>query len=52
MPLSITVAVSFMPLVVRFVQFCGSPEDLSGLTYNENRDRAPETPDQWWRIAP
>jgi hypothetical protein len=30
MPLSITVAVFFVPLVVRFVQFCGSPETCLG----------------------
>jgi hypothetical protein len=30
MPLSITVPVFFMPLVVQFVQFCGSPETCPG----------------------
>jgi hypothetical protein len=44
MPLSITVPVFFMPLVVQFVHFCASPEACPEQKYNENRDAARETP--------
>jgi hypothetical protein len=43
MPLSITVPVFFMPLVVQLVQFCWSAEACPGQEYNENRD-APRKP--------
>jgi hypothetical protein len=43
MPLSITVPVFFMPLVVQFVQFCRSAEACPEQKYNENREPTPET---------
>jgi len=42
MPLSITVPVFFMPLVVQFVRFCGSADACPEQEYNENRDAARE----------
>ena len=44
MPLSITVPVFYMPLVVRFVHFCASPEACPEQEYNENRGPTRETP--------
>jgi hypothetical protein len=44
MPLSITVPVFFMPLVVQLVQFCRSAEACWRQEYNENRDAPRETP--------
>ena len=51
MPLSITVPVFFMPLVVQFVQFCASAETCPELKYNENRDATREAPAPPSRIA-
>jgi len=51
MPLSITVPVFFMPLVVQFVRFCASPEACPEQKYNENRDAARETPGPSWRTT-
>jgi hypothetical protein len=42
MPLSITVPVFFMPLVVQFVRFCPSPEACPEQENNENRGAARE----------
>jgi hypothetical protein len=42
MPLSMTVPVFFMPLVVQFVQFCASAEACPEAENNENRERAKE----------
>jgi hypothetical protein len=42
MPLSMTVPVFFMPLVVQFVHFCTSPEACPEAENNENRERAEE----------
>ena len=42
MPLSMTVPVFYMPLVVQFVQFCASPETCPEAINNENRERAQE----------
>ena len=47
MPLSMTVPVFYMPLVVQFDHFCASPEACSGVKYNENRVCTPETPDSY-----
>jgi Protein of unknown function (DUF3108) len=47
MPLSLTVPVFYMPLVVQFVHYCTSPEACPGVKYNENRDCTPETPDSY-----
>jgi Protein of unknown function (DUF3108) len=44
MPLSITVPVFFMPLVVQFARFCGSADACPEQEYNENRDAVPEVP--------
>jgi hypothetical protein len=44
MPLSMTVPVFYMPLVVQFVQFCASAEACPGAENNENRERAKELP--------
>jgi hypothetical protein len=43
MPLSMTVPVFYMPLVVQFVQFCTSPEACPKQEYNQNRDATRET---------
>src|SRR6516162_1880424 len=51
MPLSMTVPVFYMPLVVQFVQFCASPEACPRPEYNENRDATRETPILPSRIA-
>ena len=51
MPLSITVPVFFMPLVVRFVQFCRPGEACPAQEYDENRDAPRETPAPSTRIA-
>jgi len=44
MPLSMTVPVFFMPLVVQFVHFCALANTCPGKEYNENRDATRETP--------
>ena len=44
MPLSITVPVFFMPLVVQFVEFCATAETCPEAKYNENRDATREKP--------
>jgi len=44
MPLSMTVPVFFMPLVIQFVHFCGLADTCPGKEYNENRDTTRETP--------
>jgi hypothetical protein len=51
MPLSITVPVFFMPLVVQFVDFCTSPDACPQQKNNENRDSTRETPALPSRIA-
>ena len=51
LPLSMTVPVFFMPLVVQFVDFCVSPEACPELKYNENRGLTREMPGPPSRIA-
>jgi len=51
MPLSITVPVFFMPLVVQLVQFCRPNEACPEHEYNENRGSTRETPAPPARIA-